>query len=202
MTKGSIKVVHLSSDAIICDGHSKCEVVLNWNWLLIFGWPVSLNILNVFLCQFTAFESIFFLFPSAKESDIHKLWKNIEPHLHRAMQTVYLREVSRSVNAVWFLKSAHSWDCVWAVCHQSLTVCVFGFTAISVQWEQQQMDEKEATTLRGTQTDTHTLHVQTGQQRPQSCPHRPSAGIAQGCKTLSSGLTAKISTCIYPLTTH
>uniref|UniRef100_A0A673H6W1 Origin recognition complex, subunit 5 n=1 Tax=Sinocyclocheilus rhinocerous TaxID=307959 RepID=A0A673H6W1_9TELE len=30
----------------------------------------------------------------AKESDIHKLWKNIEPHLQRAMQKVYLREVS------------------------------------------------------------------------------------------------------------
>ncbi|CAK6950060.1 origin recognition complex subunit 5 [Scomber scombrus] len=30
----------------------------------------------------------------AKESDTHKLWKNIEPHLKKAMQTVYLREVS------------------------------------------------------------------------------------------------------------
>ncbi|XP_066561644.1 origin recognition complex subunit 5 isoform X2 [Amia ocellicauda] len=30
----------------------------------------------------------------AKESDTHKLWKNIEPHLKRAMQSVYLREVS------------------------------------------------------------------------------------------------------------
>jgi len=118
-----------------------------------------------------------FLFPSAKESDIHKLWKNIEPHLHRAMQTVYLREVSRSVSAVWFLKSAHSWDCAWAVCHQSLTVCVFGFTAFSMQWEQQQMDEKEATTLRGTQSDTHTLYM-----FRQSCPLRPSAGVAQSCK--------------------
>ncbi|KAM6985250.1 origin recognition complex subunit 5 [Aplochiton taeniatus] len=29
-----------------------------------------------------------------KESDAHKLWKNIEPHLKKAMQTVYLREVS------------------------------------------------------------------------------------------------------------
>lgn len=55
----------------------------------------------------------------AKESDIHKLWKNIEPHLHRAMQTVYLREVS------------------------------------SVQWEQQQMDEKEATALRGLSAHAH-----------------------------------------------
>uniref|UniRef100_F7CBD1 Origin recognition complex subunit 5 n=1 Tax=Xenopus tropicalis TaxID=8364 RepID=F7CBD1_XENTR len=32
----------------------------------------------------------------AKESDSHKLWKNIEPHLKRAMQTVYLREISSS----------------------------------------------------------------------------------------------------------
>ncbi|XP_061570369.1 origin recognition complex subunit 5 [Cololabis saira] len=30
----------------------------------------------------------------AKETDTHKLWKNIEPHLKKAMQTVYLREVS------------------------------------------------------------------------------------------------------------
>ncbi|XP_069816078.1 origin recognition complex subunit 5 isoform X2 [Dendropsophus ebraccatus] len=30
----------------------------------------------------------------AKETDTHKLWRNIEPHLKRAMQTVYLREIS------------------------------------------------------------------------------------------------------------
>ncbi|XP_056133742.1 origin recognition complex subunit 5 [Lampris incognitus] len=30
----------------------------------------------------------------AKEKDVHKLWRNIEPHLKKAMQTVYLREVS------------------------------------------------------------------------------------------------------------
>uniref|UniRef100_A0A8C6T9X7 Origin recognition complex, subunit 5 n=1 Tax=Neogobius melanostomus TaxID=47308 RepID=A0A8C6T9X7_9GOBI len=30
----------------------------------------------------------------AKESDTHKLWRNIEPHLKKAMRTVYLREVS------------------------------------------------------------------------------------------------------------
>ncbi|XP_057711614.1 origin recognition complex subunit 5 [Corythoichthys intestinalis] len=30
----------------------------------------------------------------ATESDSHKLWRNIEPHLKKAMQTVYLREVS------------------------------------------------------------------------------------------------------------
>ncbi|XP_010774892.1 origin recognition complex subunit 5 [Notothenia coriiceps] len=29
-----------------------------------------------------------------KETDTHKLWRNIEPHLKKAMQTVYLREVS------------------------------------------------------------------------------------------------------------
>ncbi|KAM9705687.1 origin recognition complex subunit 5 isoform 1-T1 [Menidia menidia] len=29
-----------------------------------------------------------------KETETHKLWKNIEPHLKKAMQTVYLREVS------------------------------------------------------------------------------------------------------------
>ncbi|XP_034019188.1 origin recognition complex subunit 5 [Thalassophryne amazonica] len=29
-----------------------------------------------------------------KENETHKLWKNIEPHLKKAMQTVYLREVS------------------------------------------------------------------------------------------------------------
>uniref|UniRef100_A0A672R934 Origin recognition complex, subunit 5 n=1 Tax=Sinocyclocheilus grahami TaxID=75366 RepID=A0A672R934_SINGR len=57
----------------------------------------------------------------AKESDIHKLWKNIEPHLQRAMQTV----------------------------------CVSWFISISMQWEQQQMDEKEATTLRGLSAHAH-----------------------------------------------
>uniref|UniRef100_A0A672GT70 Origin recognition complex subunit 5 n=1 Tax=Salarias fasciatus TaxID=181472 RepID=A0A672GT70_SALFA len=30
-----------------------------------------------------------------KETDTHKLWRNIEPHLKKAMQTVYIREVSR-----------------------------------------------------------------------------------------------------------
>ncbi|XP_026853085.1 origin recognition complex subunit 5 [Electrophorus electricus] len=55
----------------------------------------------------------------AQESDTHKLWRRVEPHLKRAMQTVYLREVS------------------------------------SVQWEQQQMDEKEATALRGLSAHAH-----------------------------------------------
>uniref|UniRef100_A0A8C2T4J2 Origin recognition complex subunit 5 n=1 Tax=Coturnix japonica TaxID=93934 RepID=A0A8C2T4J2_COTJA len=32
----------------------------------------------------------------AKERDTRKLWKNIEPHLKKAMQTVYLREISSS----------------------------------------------------------------------------------------------------------
>uniref|UniRef100_A0A4W5Q3D9 Origin recognition complex subunit 5 n=1 Tax=Hucho hucho TaxID=62062 RepID=A0A4W5Q3D9_9TELE len=32
--------------------------------------------------------------PLMKEGDTHKLWRNIEPHLKKAMQTVYLREVS------------------------------------------------------------------------------------------------------------
>ncbi|KAI1888401.1 hypothetical protein AGOR_G00184770 [Albula goreensis] len=48
----------------------------------------------------------------AKEKDTHKLWRNIEPHLKRAMQTVYLREVS------------------------------------SVQWEQQQTEERETADMR------------------------------------------------------
>ncbi|NXT00553.1 ORC5 protein, partial [Jacana jacana] len=30
----------------------------------------------------------------ANERDTRKLWKNIEPHLKKAMQTVYLREIS------------------------------------------------------------------------------------------------------------
>lgn len=38
-----------------------------------------------------------------KETDTHKLWRNIEPHLKRAMQTVYLREVSRSVGFLFIL---------------------------------------------------------------------------------------------------
>ncbi|XP_010120832.1 PREDICTED: origin recognition complex subunit 5-like, partial [Chlamydotis macqueenii] len=32
----------------------------------------------------------------ANERDTRKLWKNIEPHLKKAMQTVYLREISSS----------------------------------------------------------------------------------------------------------
>ncbi|KAK3544875.1 hypothetical protein QTP86_027587, partial [Hemibagrus guttatus] len=55
----------------------------------------------------------------ARESDTHKLWRNIEPHLKKAMQSVYLREVS------------------------------------SVQWGQQQVDEKETISLRGLSAHTH-----------------------------------------------
>ncbi len=31
----------------------------------------------------------------ATVNDFRKLWKNIEPHLKKALQTIYLREVSR-----------------------------------------------------------------------------------------------------------
>ncbi|RMC10364.1 hypothetical protein DUI87_13167 [Hirundo rustica rustica] len=37
-----------------------------------------------------------FWLAAANERDTRKLWKNIEPHLKKAMQTVYLREISRS----------------------------------------------------------------------------------------------------------
>ena len=33
---------------------------------------------------------------SADMSETKKLWKNIEPHLKKALQTLYLREVSSS----------------------------------------------------------------------------------------------------------
>ncbi|KAJ8381753.1 hypothetical protein SKAU_G00025310 [Synaphobranchus kaupii] len=55
----------------------------------------------------------------AKEKDAHKLWRNIEPHLKKAMQTVYLREVS------------------------------------SVQWEEQQTDERETADRRGLSAHEH-----------------------------------------------
>ncbi|KAB0399119.1 hypothetical protein E2I00_017644 [Balaenoptera physalus] len=38
----------------------------------------------------------FSLFGVASERDTRKLWRNIEPHLKKAMQTVYLREISSS----------------------------------------------------------------------------------------------------------
>uniref|UniRef100_A0A671W4E1 Origin recognition complex, subunit 5 n=1 Tax=Sparus aurata TaxID=8175 RepID=A0A671W4E1_SPAAU len=42
-----------------------------------------------------AFSTMLLCFlSSVKETDTHKLWRNIEPHLKKAMQTVYLREVS------------------------------------------------------------------------------------------------------------
>lgn len=34
-------------------------------------------------------------FAVASERDTRKLWRNVEPHLKKAMQTVYLREISR-----------------------------------------------------------------------------------------------------------
>uniref|UniRef100_A0A8C5A798 Origin recognition complex subunit 5 n=1 Tax=Gadus morhua TaxID=8049 RepID=A0A8C5A798_GADMO len=43
-----------------------------------------------------------------KESDTHKLWRNIEPHLKKAMQTVYLRDVSSECSDVVFLSSGLS----------------------------------------------------------------------------------------------
>lgn len=55
----------------------------------------------------------------AKESDTHKLWRNVEPHLKRAVQSVYLREVS------------------------------------SVQWEQHQIEDKDASTLKGLSAQAH-----------------------------------------------
>uniref|UniRef100_A0A3Q4A9V1 Origin recognition complex subunit 5 n=1 Tax=Mola mola TaxID=94237 RepID=A0A3Q4A9V1_MOLML len=45
------------------------------------------------LCSL-AFSLMLCLMSSVKETDTHKLWRNIEPHLKKAMQTVYLREVS------------------------------------------------------------------------------------------------------------
>lgn len=33
---------------------------------------------------------------SASEKDIHKLWRNVEPHMKKSLQSVYLREVSSS----------------------------------------------------------------------------------------------------------
>lgn len=56
-----------------------------------------------------------FILCTVKETDTHKLWKNIEPHLKKAMQTVYLREVSRCV-------SAHTGPPCLCAC---VCVCVF-----------------------------------------------------------------------------
>uniref|UniRef100_A0A3Q2DE36 Origin recognition complex subunit 5 n=1 Tax=Cyprinodon variegatus TaxID=28743 RepID=A0A3Q2DE36_CYPVA len=44
----------------------------------------------------------------AKETETHKLWKNIEPHLKKAMQTVYLREVSSVISLSCKGLSAHT----------------------------------------------------------------------------------------------
>lgn len=48
------------------------------------------------LCKISEKNDSAFCLSSVKETETHKLWKNIEPHLKKAMQTVYLREVSRS----------------------------------------------------------------------------------------------------------
>lgn len=80
---------------------------------------------------------------SVKETDTHKLWRNIEPHLKKAMQTIYLREVSRSV-----LQSLHLSPCM------CVSVCVFltFLSLLSLQWEQMQQTEEECGALRGTVT--------------------------------------------------
>lgn len=66
---------------------------------------------------------------SVKETDTHKLWRNIEPHLKKAMQTVYLREVSRSVFIMSLMnhttfKSNHSF--------QQFGFCLLWFVLIVV----------------------------------------------------------------------
>uniref|UniRef100_A0A3Q1ECB8 Origin recognition complex subunit 5 n=1 Tax=Acanthochromis polyacanthus TaxID=80966 RepID=A0A3Q1ECB8_9TELE len=43
-----------------------------------------------------------------KETDTHKLWRNIEPHLKKAMQTVYLREFSPVLWTEYQRLSAHT----------------------------------------------------------------------------------------------
>lgn len=75
--------------------------------------------------------------PAAKETDTHKLWRNIEPHLKKAMQTVYLREVSR-------FDPSH-------LCFPTSCCFLIIPPPPSLQWEQmQQMEEKECGALRGT----------------------------------------------------
>lgn len=53
-------------------------------------WSYHYHLLLSILLIFTDF-----CFTTATCDDTIKLWKNIEPHLKRALQTVYLREVSR-----------------------------------------------------------------------------------------------------------
>jgi hypothetical protein len=57
-----------------------------------------------------------FCFLAANPDDVRKLWKNVEPHLKSALQTVYLREISRlsftSVSFVlyFFLSNSTQWE--------------------------------------------------------------------------------------------
>lgn len=83
-----------------------------------------------------------------KETDTHKLWKHIEPHLKKAMQTVYLREVSRSELFALFCY-ALLFRLLMGFFLASSSMCVL-CPLLSLQWEQmQQMEEKEAGALRG-----------------------------------------------------
>lgn len=85
---------------------------------------------------------------AVKETDTHKLWKNIEPHLKKAMQTVYLREVSRCVCVFWHCSTL------------PLCLCVFSSSSpppslsplVSLQWEQMQQAEEECAAPRGVDT--------------------------------------------------
>lgn len=43
--------------------------------------------------------------------DSTKLWRRIAPHLKKALQTVYLREVSRCVKQIWYNCDGRSLDC-------------------------------------------------------------------------------------------
>lgn len=53
---------------------------------------LSINFKKIFY-KLSIIEIFFILV--ASERDTRKLWRNIEPHLKKAMQTVYLREISR-----------------------------------------------------------------------------------------------------------
>lgn len=89
-----------------------------------------------------AFSTMLLCFlSSVKETDTHKLWRNIEPHLKKAMQTVYLREVSRSVffnlninlrmNHITFDPTTHSSDPACLLWCLLIIVCLlFSLTAV------------------------------------------------------------------------
>lgn len=88
-----------------------------------------------------------------KETDTHKLWKHIEPHLKKAMQTVYLREVSRSELFALFCYALLFRLLMGCFFLASSSMCIL-CPLLSLQWEQmQQMEEKEAGALRGICTD-------------------------------------------------